>query len=261
MTTPPRRTESHPRRTGSNPHWTGTLLVVLTASVLVLGMLHGGDTLVRTSATWAEAAGRKLGGMLLGEVRVGVQVGHLNASAHPDEHARLRVSTGGTANGVDEVDVNLAVAEALRDILTAEGIEVDLLPASVPPRYRADALVSLHADSSPNPDRRGYKSSHFDPPRTPQERSLKTLLDQRYLSATGLPDDDANVSGNMLRYYAFDPTYHHAVSPVTPSVLVEMGYISNAQDLALLTDPSVPARAIAEGLVAYLQSTGRLPEP
>jgi N-acetylmuramoyl-L-alanine amidase len=261
MTTPPRRNVSHPGRAETRSHLTTTLLVVLTASLLVLGMLRGGDTLARDAVNLAEAAGRNLTGMLLGEVRVGIQIGHLNAGAHPAEHARLRVSTGGTANGVDEVDVNLAVAEALRDILSAEGIEVDLLPASVPPRYRADAVVSLHADSIPDSTRRGYKSSHFDPPRTPQERSLKRLLDQSYLAATGLPDDDANVSGNMLRYYAFDPTYHHAVSPVTPSVLVEMGYISNVEDLELLTDPAVPARAIAAGLVAYLQTTGRLPDP
>lgn len=236
-------------------------MTVLTFALVILGALHGGDAIARVSTSWMDAGGRSLGNLLLGDVRVGIQIGHLYAGAHPKEHARLRVSTGGSANGIDEVDVNIAVAESLREILSAEGIAVDLLPASVPPRYRADAVVSLHSDSSPDPTRRGYKSAHFDPPRTSHERSLKRFLDDSYLNATGLPDDDSNVSGNMLRYYAFDPTYRHAVSPVTPSVLVEMGYISNDHDLEVLADPTIPARAIAEGLVAYLQSTGRLPNP
>jgi hypothetical protein len=90
---------------------------------------------------------------------------------------------------------------------------------------------------------------------------LKELVDRSYLGATELPDDHANVSGNMLRYYAFDPGYRHAVSPVTPSVLVEMGYISNRQDLITLRDPEVPARAIAGGILAYLREAGRLPDP
>lgn len=237
------------------------LLLLLATGLVLLGVWVAGEGIARTSTEFASAGGRALGHLLLGDVRVGIQIGHLEARAHAPEHARLRVSTGGSANGVTEVDVNRAVAEALRDILTARGIAVDLLPASVPPRYRADLLVSLHADSSPDPSRRGYKSAHFDPPRTPQERTLKALVDRSYFAATALPDDHENVSGNMLKYYAFDTSYHHSVAPVTPALLIEMGYISNRRDLTVLAAPEVPAHAIAEGVVAYLRQAGRLPSP
>lgn len=237
------------------------LALALFAAAAALGVRHAGEDLGRAAADRLDAAGRGFRELLLGDVRVGVQVGHLHADDHPEEHARLRTSTGGEANGVTEVDVNRAVAAELAAILHEHGVAVDLLPASVPPRYRADALVSIHADSSPDPARRGYKSAHFEPARTPQERRLKELVDRSYFAATRLPDDHANVSGNMLHYYAFDPGYRHAVSPVTPSILVEMGYISNRQDLGTLTDPETPARAIATGVLDYLREAGRLPDP
>lgn len=219
------------------------------------------DTAIAATGSWLERGALEVRSLLLGQVRVGIQIGHLDARAHPGEHARLRVSTGGEANGVTEVEINQAVATALAERLASAGVAVDLLPASVPPRYRADAFVSLHADSSPSATRRGYKTAHFEPARTPQERVLKQLVDTAYAAGTGLPDDHENVSGNMLWYYAFDPRYRHAVSPVTPSLLIEMGYISNDRDLDLLLNPEIPAAAIAEGILAYLEHTGRLPDP
>lgn len=235
----------------------------LAALVMALGgaiALHGEAT-AAAAGNWLERGALQVRSLLLGEVRVGIQIGHLDARNHPLEHARLRVSTGGEANGVTELEINSAVAYALAERLRAAGVAVDLLPASVPPRYRADALVSLHADSSPDPARRGFKTAHFEPARTPQERILKQLVDTAYAAGTSLPDDHENVSGNMLWYYAFDPRYRHAVSPVTPSLLIEMGYISNRSDLDLLADPEAPAAAIAEGVLAYLERVGRLPTP
>lgn len=196
---------------------------------------------------------------LLGPPRVGVQVGHLDAAAHPDELARLRVSTGGLANGVAEVDVNRAVADALARRLRRTGVRVDVLPATLPPDYRADLLLSVHADASPDPARRGYKSAHFDPPRNRREPRLKQLIDDAYLTSAPLPDDDRNVSGNMLHYYAFNPRFRHAAHPGTPAVLVELGYISNRADLAFLHDPERPAAALAEGVLAFLRERDRLP--
>ena len=236
----------------------GAVVVVVALGIVLAPRTSG--ALAATGA-WLERGALGVRSLLLGEVRIGIQVGHLDAALHPTEHARLRVSTGAEANGVTEVEINRAVAEALAERLSSHGVAVDVLPASVPPRYRADAFVSLHADSSPDDARRGYKTAHFEPARTPQERVLKTLVDASYAEVTGLPDDHDNVSGNMLWYYAFDPRYRHAVSPVTPSLLIEMGYISNDRDLRVLQDPEVPAAAIAEGVLAYLEHVGRHPEP
>ena len=247
------------------PPQDGRLLATAWIVALLVGGVaaawFGGDAALATLGSWVDRGGLHARTLLLGPVRVGIQIGHLHAEDHPEEHAHLRLSTGGAAHGWTEVEINEAVAAELAERLRSHGIEVDLLPARVPPRYRADLLVSLHADSSPDPDRRGYKSAHFEPARTPYERDLKTLVDRSYLARTGLPDDHDNVSGNMLQYYAFDPGYAHAVSPATPSLLIEMGYISNPSDLALLVQPARPAAAIMEGIVAYLRGVGRLPTP
>lgn len=206
-------------------------------------------------APWLRALVQRL----QGPVRIGIQVGHLDASGQPDELASLRVSTGAHAAGIDEVEVNQAVADALAARLARYGFTVDLLPATVPPRYRADVLLSIHADASVDDARRGYKSAHFEPARNPREALLKVTVDRAMLGATGLPDDDANVSGNMLQYYAFnDRRFAHAAAAGTPALLVELGYLTHPDDRRLLSRPDDLAAALERGVLAYLRATGRV---
>lgn len=202
---------------------------------------------------------RALANRLAGPVRVGLQVGHLDAALQPDELADLRYSTGAHAHGLDEVAVNMAVATALASRLTSHGFEVDLLPATVPPGYSADLVLSIHADASPDPNRNGYKSAHFMPARNPREAILKVAVDRAVFRATRLADDDRNTSGNMLHYYAFNSgRFQHSVSARTPALLVELGYLSNAVDLRLLTQPDRLAAALEQGVLRYLNDIARL---
>ena len=195
-----------------------------------------------------------------GPVRVGIQVGHENVAAHPEELARLRYNTGGHANGLDEVDLNRAVAQALKERLEAYGVTVELLSATPPPSYYADLFLSLHADSVADPTRRGYKSAYFEPERNPLEPRLKAYVDRAYLSASGFPDDHHNTTRNMHRYYAFNAwRYQHSVHPGTPALLVEMGYLSSEADMAFLDYPEQPAAALSRGIIEFLQAQGRLP--
>jgi hypothetical protein len=201
---------------------------------------------------------------LRGPVRVGLQVGHLDVAKHPDELANLRFNTGGHWAGVNEVDLNLAVAQHLKTSLELDGILVDLLPATLPPGYRADLLISIHADANPDTTRRGYKSAHFVNDRYPEGRNaleplLKAHLDAAYFYYSGLPDDDMNVSGAMLQYYAFNHRrFRHSVHPRTPAVIVELGYLSSSEDMRFLRDPVNPAYALKRGIVSYLTEQGRL---
>ncbi len=202
---------------------------------------------------------RALANRLAGPVRVGLQVGHLDAHLQPDELASLRWSTGAHANGLDEVTVNLAIANALAERLSAHGFQVDILPATIPPGYSADLLLSIHADSSPDATRQGYKSAHFMPARNAREAVLKVAIDRAVFRATGLADDDRNVSGNMLHYYAFNSArFHHTVAARTPALLVELGYLSNQDDLHLLRRPGQLATALEAGIISYLRDIGRL---
>ncbi len=242
------------------------LVVGLFVGLSILVGLRAGDVgrarfvtgLVGTLEHTAQKGRRALLNLLIGPPRVGLQVGHEGAQDHPEELAALRVNTGGHAAGVDEVDINRAVALALARLLETQGVAVDLLPATPPAGYHADLFVSLHADASPDPARRGYKTAHFSPPRNPLEPRLKAQLDAAY-DASGLPDDQNNVTDSMSFYYAFNfRRYHHSVHPGTPAVIVELGYLSNPQDREYLSHVEAPAARLAAGILTYLRERGRL---
>jgi N-acetylmuramoyl-L-alanine amidase len=120
--------------------------------------------------------------------RVAVQVGHWKIEELPVELSRLRLSTGARYGRFREVDANLDIARRVAHYLTAAGIEVDLLPATVPPGYRADAFVSIHADGAYRPQVRGWKIS--TPWRSSEaSRMLRDALRRTYPQFTGLPED------------------------------------------------------------------------
>ena len=114
-------------------------------------------------------------------IKVGIQIGHWKVSEHPEITA-LHTRTGGEANGVSELEINLAVGNIIKKQLKPYGITVELLPATIPPKYEADLFISLHADSVSNPQRPGYKSAYFEPLRNHPE--LKTV----YLTSNNIKD-------------------------------------------------------------------------
>lgn len=238
------------------------LLVLAVAGWASLERASGADARVAavagTGIPATPGAWTRTTAWLRGPPTVGLQIGHLHAQEHPDELAALRTSTGGRANGLNEVDVNRAVALALAGRLAAAGVRVELLAATVPAGYGPDVLIALHADASDDPSRRGYKSAHREPARNRREPWLRTLVDGAYLRAAPMPDDADNVSGAMLDYYAFaHDRLRHAARAGTAGLIVEMGYLSHPLDRAWLGDPDGPAAAIAEGVLGYLAAIDR----
>lgn len=191
-------------------------------------------------------------------VKIALQIGHLDVANHPDELANLRQNTGGLASGVAEIDVNKKVANIVKKQLEYyEDIRVELLPATVPPNYKADVFISIHADSSTDPKRRGYKSAFSLPERNTTDKLLKDLVDESFFNASGLPDDHENVSSNMTKYYAFNRArFMHSIAAETPALIIEMGYLSHEQDVVFLKDTKRPATALTEGILKYLNATG-----
>ena len=171
----------------------------------------------------------------------------------------MHTSTGGEANSVSELEINLAVGKIVKKQLESYGITVDLLPVTIPPSYKADIFISLHADGVNNPTRRGYKSAYFKPLRNNLDKVLQKHMDEAFLANSKLPHDNKNTSANMHEYYAFNYLrFQHVIAMNTPGLIVEMGYLSNPKDVIFLKDSKRPAVAISKGILSYLKEQGYL---
>jgi N-acetylmuramoyl-L-alanine amidase len=172
----------------------------------------------------------------------------------PDELARLRGSTGAYFEGRSEMALNLDIARRVEQLLIARGIRVDVLPATIPPGYDADAFVAIHADGSAGARARGFKLA--TPWRTSTaSRLLMEAVDGAYGEATGLPRD-GSITINMRGYYAFNYRRHtHAIARTTPAVILEMGFITSAADRSVMYGRAdVVASGIANGVIRYLNT-------
>jgi hypothetical protein len=194
-----------------------------------------------------------------GTRRVGIQVGHYATADVPKEYGtRIITQTGASWAGYNEVDVNLDIADRTAKLLRAQGVEVDVLPTTVPVGYLADVFIALHVDSDGVGELSGFKMAH-GARRGPFEDKLMQIIKDTYAAETGLSYDAEHVTRAMSGYYAHNwSRYQHATSPFTPSVILEMGFLSNDDDLTLLVDhPDRVAVAIANGILKFLDETPR----
>jgi len=190
-----------------------------------------------------------------GPKRVGIQVGHWFVGQLPDELRRL--SAGTSAGGWSEWEVNLLIAQRVVPMLEEAGVEVDLLPATIPVRYRAHAFVAIHADGDRSGALHGYKLARpgFSSIPDADDELVRTMY-REYGAATGMARDaDAHISRRMIFYYAFNTRrYHHAIDLGTPSAIIETGFLTNGSDRAFLTGrPDAAARGIANGILRFLE--------
>jgi hypothetical protein len=192
--------------------------------------------------------------------RVGIQAGHWQIDQLPDEQRRLRPDTGAVWRGLTEASVNLEIARRVVRQLQEVGVSAELLPATVPPGYDADAFVAVHADDGGGADPSGWKIS--TPWRASEaSRLLRDSITRTYAQASGLPEDRYGISFNMRGYYGFSwYRFEHAVAPTTPAVIIETGFLTSAADRAVIVDnPERTARGISQGVIAYLGELSRLP--
>ena len=196
---------------------------------------------------------------LLSPWRVGIQAGHWKIGELPLEQARLRSDTGAQWGALTEADVNLAIARRVAFQLQSAGIAVDLLPATVPPDYDADAFVAIHADDGGSRES-GWKIA--SPWRSSEaSRRLRDSVASAYALTTGLPTDRYGVSFNMRGYYAFSWTrFFHAIAPTTPAAIIETGFLTSAADRRIIVeDPDRAARGISQGIIMFLAQREAMP--
>jgi len=189
-----------------------------------------------------------------GQKRVGIQAGHWLTEQTPQELRGL--GAGASGGGKSEWEVNLEIARRVGALLEAEGIQVDILPTTVPVRYRAHAFVSIHADGDVAGRYSGFKVARPGFSSVPDvDDLLVRAVNAAYEPATGLARDDEHISLRMLYYYAFNSRrFCHAVAPGVPQAIVEAGFLTNAGDRdTLIGNPDAPARGIANGILAFLR--------
>ncbi|MDQ3707227.1 MAG: N-acetylmuramoyl-L-alanine amidase [Chloroflexota bacterium] len=187
--------------------------------------------------------------------RVAIQVGHWKNDELPEQLSSLEGNTGATGGGRREVDINFDVANRIAKLLRDAGVTVEVLPATVPTGYTADAFVAIHADGNSSVSARGFKiSTRWRSEVAAQDAMLVDLLTDEYRAATGLPED-AGVTRNMRGYYAYAPFRPNwRVSNYTPGAIVEMGFITNAADREVMFNRTDNvASGIARGILRYLK--------
>jgi N-acetylmuramoyl-L-alanine amidase len=190
--------------------------------------------------------------ILAPRLRVGIQAGHWRAAELPSEQTHLHISAGTFAGGYSEAQVTLDIARRTAALLESIGVAVDVLPATIPARYSADVFVALHADGFAQASARGFKVATAWAA-SPASQRLFAALAAEYERATGLPRHGA-ATADMRGYYAFNyRRYAHAITKTTPAAILELGFLTNADDRALLTQsPDLAAMGIANGIVRYL---------
>jgi N-acetylmuramoyl-L-alanine amidase len=194
-----------------------------------------------------------------GQRRVGIQIGHWQTDDVPKEYGtRIQLQTGTSWAGVTEVDVTMEIADRMATLLTAQGIAVDILPTTIPEGYLADVFIALHCDGDGVGVLSGFKMAHGSR-RGPYEDRLMTTIKDVYARATGMDYDVEHVSRAMLGYFAFNwSRYQHATSPFTPATIIELGFLSNADDRYLLENkPDLIATALTNGILKFLDDTPR----
>jgi hypothetical protein len=188
--------------------------------------------------------------------KVGLQVGHWKNRELPEELVKLRQNDGARIPGIKEWEVNYKIASFTAIKLLEHGIEVDILPATVPPNYTADLFLSIHADQHPTKDLSGYKFASPWHNKNKIGDSLVKILEEEYGKATGMKKDENNITLGMTRYYAFNyQRYVHSINPKTPAAIAEVGFLPNKDDQKIILDqPELAAEGLAKGVIKFLES-------
>jgi N-acetylmuramoyl-L-alanine amidase len=155
-------------------------------------------------------------------------------------------------DGLQEVEINLAIAERVVALLRRRGYQVELLGELDEAifGYQADAFVSLHADSCDVPGASGFKVARVTHSAVPEEedRLVECLWDE-YEKWTGLARHEDSITPHMRQYHAF-----RKIAPDTPGAIIEMGFMLDDRNILLYEQEKV-ARGIASAVICFLEGS------
>ncbi len=163
--------------------------------------------------------------------------------------------TGGQPEKELVLDVALRVERLLKEkrpqVLLTRRTDV-YLPlgkrAKIANDFDADLLVSIHANSCDRKSASGFEIYYVENAVGSESLKAARFIQQYFKRATGVRDRGIR----KHRYFVL-------AEAKCPSVLVEVGYLSNAREARLLSRHSYRgkvAEGIAKGIIAYIKSRG-----
>ncbi|MDO4540381.1 MAG: N-acetylmuramoyl-L-alanine amidase [Syntrophomonadaceae bacterium] len=169
--------------------------------------------------------------------------------------------------GVKEKDVNLPVALKVQELLEQSGLNVMMTRtddsyvllndrAALANAAGADLFVSIHANSVTSYDPHGTQTHYYAFPEYPvtAEQEYERALLAELIQESMIKYCERNDRG--VRSSLRESNLLVLRETVMPSVLVEMAFMSNPEEAALLVDKDfqeLAARAIAEGIEKYIK--------
>jgi len=159
-----------------------------------------------------------------------------------------------SSTGLQEKFVNLRVAAKIARLLEARGVGVVMTRwqdefieleerSAIANDRRADLFVSIHADSAESRSAQGftiYVATAASAGAYRAAHAINQVLERTGTNNRGIREAD----------------YRVLINTECPAVLIELGYLTNAQDIARLSDDRFRdrlAQAIADGIQAYLR--------
>jgi len=157
-------------------------------------------------------------------------------------------------NGLQEKQVIFPISQRVRQLLEQQGVQVVMTRYSdqtvelqsrvdIAERANADLFVSIHANAInlSRPDVNGIETYYF----SAAGRRLAEVIHASMLSASGMNDRGVR----QARFFVLRRTS-------MPATLLEVGFVTGAQDAPRLADPAWRQRmaeAIAQGILGYIQ--------
>lgn len=170
---------------------------------------------------------------------------------------------GATRNGNREKDITIDVAKRVQSLLANQGYTVIMTRTSdkavnimdrpkIANEADAHVFLSIHANSSLNPDAEGIESLYAP-------RDLTSVkYDAQYPFVKAVHTELINATGMFDRGIKQRPDLIVLKHTEMPAVLVELGFMSNERDMELLKTDSYKqacAEGISAGIAKYVRDT------
>ncbi len=165
--------------------------------------------------------------------------------------------SGAVGTKVKESTLTLRAAKTLRKKLNGLGFKTYMIreaDVTIARSYRkrisneigADLVISIHFNASNNPNARGIEVLYADEP-TGRKKKLASILQKNLINTLHMVD----------RGIVYRPNLYMCYAPKMPSVLIELGFVTNQQEQDIIMTQQYMEKAtgaIVRGILEFLRS-------